>query len=123
MSHQSIRVDNFIFPQIYSKFEASDKKSKSNVSYVIQDLPEDRFEDAIDFMVKHFIPDEANCEYKNLGNSPASVQNARESWGKMLNEKISLVCFKENSDEIVAVNVLVIFSRTTTLADYGVKFK
>jgi hypothetical protein len=58
-----------------------------------------------------------------LGNSPASVQNARESWGKMLNEKISLVCFKENSDEIVAVNVLVIFSRTTTLADYGVKFK
>lgn len=119
----SIRVDNFKFPQIYLKFKAKDADSEAIVTYIVQDLPEDRFDDAVQFMVEHFIPDEANCEYLGLAKNPASVKNASDSWRKMLDEKLSLVCFKENSTEIVGLNIMVMYKKDTMLDDFGVNLK
>lgn len=39
------------FPHVYMRFKARDTDRDDLVEYRIQDLPEDRFEDAVNFML------------------------------------------------------------------------
>lgn len=100
------RACGFKFPQIYSKFVAKDLNSDETVTYVIQDIPESRFQDAIQFMVRQVLPDEPICEFAKIIEDPKAVENCCKEWMKMLAQNVSLVCFKENSDEIVGVNIM-----------------
>jgi hypothetical protein len=40
----------FAFPQIYHTFQAKDTDIEKLVKYYIQDAPEDRFEEIVEFM-------------------------------------------------------------------------
>lgn len=49
-----------------------------------------------------------------------SVQEMIENLYAMLNQHISLVCYKEGSDEIVAVNILGVITETESDAPHKV---
>lgn len=105
------RPEKLSFPQVYSKFQAKDRNSDEIVNYYIQDLPEDRFEEAVDLMIKHFLPDETLCSAIGVFKNPKAVEEMRRFWREMAEEKFSLVCFREGHDDIVAANFIIIRSK------------
>lgn len=56
------RPDSVEFPKIWRTFKAKDIGSDELVDYYVQDLPESRFEDALDFMVPILSKQEPLCE-------------------------------------------------------------
>lgn len=93
------------------EFQAKDKDSDELVNYTIQKLPENRFQDAIDFLMKYFLPEEAMCECKRIIESEEAVEFAIGFAQDILNEQVSVGCFKDGSDELIAVNLLLVLNK------------
>ncbi|KAJ6635825.1 hypothetical protein Bhyg_14411, partial [Pseudolycoriella hygida] len=103
-----IRPHNIPYPNIWLAFEAPDVNGDM-AKYRIQDIPKDRFDDAVQHMETHYIADETLCRARNLANDKKSVNDLKSIWKELIrDEKLSLVCFKEGSEEIVGINVLFI---------------
>jgi hypothetical protein len=92
--------------KVYHKFLAKDLNSNDLVEYRVEDVPEDRFEEVVDFLVKYFIPDEPMTECLKISENPEAVQFMRAFFLNILEKKASLICFKEGSQEIVATNAM-----------------
>jgi hypothetical protein len=104
------------FPTTYYTFKAKDKGSDEVIEYRVQDVPEDRYDEAVDMLVNHFMPDEVLNICRGLWKSPDGVREHREVWIKMIKRKLSIACFKnDDSDELVGVNILVVSSKN----DFG----
>lgn len=55
---QWTRPDNVASPVVWRTFEAKESKDSDKlVKYIIQDLPEGRFDDAISHMTEYFLVD------------------------------------------------------------------
>jgi ribosomal protein S18 acetylase RimI-like enzyme len=106
------RPESLSFPQVYYTFKAKNKKSDEIVEYRVQDLPIEKYEEAVDFMVKYFLPDETFCASKGIPEKPSAVKEFRDFWLASFYEKISIGCFKnDGSDELVGANVLLVSSK------------
>lgn len=65
-------LDKVAYPNVWLEFEAKESKNSDKlVKYRIQDLPEDRFDDAIKHMKEHYLVDEP------LSKSTAKKWNRR----------------------------------------------
>ncbi|XP_031623083.1 uncharacterized protein LOC116340630 [Contarinia nasturtii] len=84
------------FPKVWRSFNAVDIDSGKIVEYSIQDLPESRFKDGIDFMGEHFCKDEPICEAFGICDEVDAVENFKQ--------KMVLACLKNGSDEIIGMN-------------------
>lgn len=101
-----MRPSNVPYPNVWLTFEAPDDNGDL-VKYRIQDLPEDRFEDAIKHMRANFLLDESLCRARNMVNDEQSVSDFTSIWREAIfGDKLSLVCFQEGCDDIVGMNVL-----------------
>lgn len=100
------RPQSLDFPLTYVKFSALDSGNSKKVTYVIQDLKIDRYEEVIGIMKDKHLLDEPMYSSKGIQKDPTSFQEMVSKWTNMLEQNISLVCFKEGSEEIVAINVL-----------------
>ncbi|XP_055684399.1 uncharacterized protein LOC129790736 [Lutzomyia longipalpis] len=105
------RPESVPFPSIWRRFKAKDVNTGELVNYYVQDLPEDRYEEAVQLLVQHFLHDEPMCKAGGAADEPQSIEGFSNAWRAILQDKISLVCFKEGSDEIVGVNVLKLCSK------------
>lgn len=56
------RSQNVPFPTIWHTFVAKGTESDNYVKYIVQDLPENRFGDALKFMTNYFLPDEVTLK-------------------------------------------------------------
>lgn len=117
------RPDNVTFPQVWLKFKAKDLNSDDLVEYRVQDLPLERYEDAIDHMCKYFIVDEPPSKSLGLSNDEPSVIETRLIYGGILNQKIVVACFKERSDEIVGLNMVAITLKEERNDKYVVSYQ
>ena len=90
---------------IYSMFEAFDTFGEK-LCYKIEDLQEDRFEEALKILSENFIRDDPMMSSKRVNEDSQSVEELNEFWRKLLNQKISIACFEEASNEIVGVSLL-----------------
>lgn len=52
------RSESVPFPRVWSTFEARDSNSDEIVKYRIEDVPEDRFTDVVEFMMNNFANEE-----------------------------------------------------------------
>lgn len=102
------RPENVPYPKVWHTFQAKDTDSDRLVSYRVQDLPEERFDEAIAHMLEYFVFDEPTCRAKNIVGEPQSVQEIGDLWRIMVKLRLVLVCFKEGSDEIAGMNMLYI---------------
>ncbi|XP_037025059.1 uncharacterized protein LOC119066601 [Bradysia coprophila] len=106
MSTPIIRPASVPYPNVWLTFEAPDDNGDL-VQYRIQDLPEDRFEDAVKHMQANFLLDESLCRARNMANDEQTVIDFTNIWRETIRDyKLSLVCFEEGSDDIVGMNVL-----------------
>lgn len=106
------RPENLPLSQVYYKFTAKDKNSENLVKYRVQDLPEEYFEQVVEFFVKNFIPYEPMSLSLNGHQNLKFCADFATFWRKSLQEKLSVACFKDDgSNELVGVNVLIVTSR------------
>lgn len=107
MVYSWTRPENVDYPITYSRFQALDCDSDEIlVEYRIEDLQEERFEDAVNIIRDKHLIDEPMKSSKGVRDCPISVQEMIENLWNMLRQHISIVCYKQGSDEIVAVNIL-----------------
>ncbi|XP_055684402.1 uncharacterized protein LOC129790738 isoform X2 [Lutzomyia longipalpis] len=79
------RPENIAFPQVWGRFSAKDPESGGIANYRIEDLTEDRYDEAVNLLVEYLLPEEPmNCS-------------------------LGIVCYKDNSNEICGLNLLEIF--------------
>lgn len=106
------RPSNIPYPNVWYRFQLKDPHSDELVHYRIQDLTPNRYEDAIKHLVKYFLPDETICESRSLSNDPQSIADFQDIVrAAIMNYKLTVACFREGSDEIIAVNVLCVKQR------------
>lgn len=120
------RPDSVAFPLTYTRFQALDCASDGGdrlVEYRIEDLQESRFQDAVNIIRDKHLVDEPMKSSKGVRDCPISVQEMIDNLHNMLRQRISLVCFKEGSDEIVAVNILGVITETENELEVQVKAK
>lgn len=106
-----VRPASLKFPQIYGTFKANDKAGTSQVEYVIQDLPEANFEEALTLLTEVYLPDETLYKSRGLVGNVDATNEARECWRKKLGMKTSLACFQSGSTELAGLYVLGVVSK------------
>lgn len=106
------RPSNIPYPNVWHRFQLKDPNSHELVHYRIEDLTPNRYEDAIDHLMKYFLPDETLCESRNLSKNVQSIADFQDIIrSAIMNYKLTVACFREGSDEIIAVNVLCVKDR------------
>lgn len=98
------RPEGLLYPQIYHTFIGKDVTG--DCEFCVQDLTENKFNLAIEFMIKNQVRDEIFHKALNLYENENAVNAARSFYRDVFKEKMSLVCFKLGSDEIVSVNAM-----------------
>ena len=94
------------FPKVWLRFKAKDLENNNLVEYRIQDLPVDRFEDAIQHMTENYLHDEPVAQSVDAVNKrPEFVADYQRIWRAVMPQRMALACFKEGSDEIVGLDV------------------
>lgn len=109
------------FPKIWGRFRARDQDGLM-VNYRIQDLPEDRFHEAIYLLQRHHMESEV-LRVKKIRDDPDSFREITEKWLQCLKQNITLVCFKESSDAIVGLNVLGVVTQSESSQPHSYKGK
>lgn len=102
------RPKNLEFPKVYHTFQAKDVDSDNLVTYRVQDLPEEYYEKALELMKNYQLPEETLAASKKLVESEDALEICKAFIGGVFMEKLSLACFKDGCDELVAVNVMVV---------------
>lgn len=99
------RPSNLKFPIIYSKFNIKGEE------YRIEDIPEDRFEEACKFMLKHFVPYEPKLVSRNGKDDPLVLEDYFNMYMSGIKQKVSVACFKDKSNDFVAISILEVLGR------------
>lgn len=94
--------------KVYHKFSAKDNNSNEIVNYKVVLLPSKYFDETIEMLVKFYVTDETFCRSKRLWEKKESLEMCCAFWNAALEEHLSIGCFKEGSNELIAVNVLMI---------------
>lgn len=116
------RPHSINYPCVYYTFEAQDLHSNRLIEYRVEDFPRHRFEEGIQFMVQNFFEHEVMGKTRQIKNDRTAVQEISTFWREMLPKGFSVACFKKNSDEIIAMNVLDVSSVKDPKDDSKVNF-
>ncbi|XP_033335407.1 arylalkylamine N-acetyltransferase-like 2 [Megalopta genalis] len=98
---------------IWKVVEAKAKGSEGPpIKFTIQELPEDRYEEAVEHMCKYFIADEPMCNCWNGIEDPVYVQFFRNLWTETLKEGLTVAAFVDDPNGgkpiLAGMNVLML---------------
>lgn len=94
------------YPRVYHSFKARDLHSEKIIEYRVQDFPRDRYDEGVQYMVQNFFEHEVMGKSRRIKSDRAAVDEISRFWYEILHRELSIVCFKENSDDIIAMNVM-----------------
>jgi hypothetical protein len=100
------RPADLAYPVRYYKFVSGNRECDKLIEYRIEDIPENRYEEAVEFMVKHFIPSDPRIIARNAANDPDLLEDHHGIFLRAIQQKMSIACYKRGSDEFVGVNIL-----------------
>uniref|UniRef100_A0A182QW05 N-acetyltransferase domain-containing protein n=1 Tax=Anopheles farauti TaxID=69004 RepID=A0A182QW05_9DIPT len=97
------RPENVPYPNVWWSFEATDpdRDDGALVTYRVEDLTEDRYEDAIKLYTEHFLDDEPLCAYGRVRHNELSYEEIVKFWNYVFDEHITIACYKEGSKELI----------------------
>ena len=104
-----VRPHTMSYPTVYHTFQARDLDKKF-VEYRFQDFPKDRYDEGIQFMIDHFFDREPMAATRKVSSDAIAVEECSQIWRESLAKGLSIACFKQNSDEIIAMNILLVSS-------------
>lgn len=94
------------YPQVYSTFEVMNELTNKVDEYKIQDLTEEFFDQAVDFLVENHARGAVfHRAAKTLCNEKG-VERVQNYYRNVINERISLICLKVGTNEIAGMNAL-----------------
>jgi len=94
------RTKSVPFPKIWRKCSGLKRMDNGEVpNFTIQDVPEDRHEDIIDFMTIHFCRDEPTNKSLGFLEDPDSMLELKTLWREVLKQNMALVAFVENEED------------------------
>lgn len=102
------RPEGSLYPKIFNSFEAKFKDCDKVEEYFIQDLTEEYFDRAVDFIVENHAKGGVLHRASNTLSSENGLMNVRQKYRSIFEEKVSLICFKSGSQEIAGLNALCI---------------
>lgn len=114
------RPESVPFPSVWLKFKAKDIDSDDLIEYRVQDMTETDFEVAFDHMNTYFLKDEVMNDAMELWKDEVGIKDLYKIWKEMVKQRLSLACFKENSNEMVGCNILYM-SEKGVKEDYEVR--
>ncbi|KAJ6623215.1 hypothetical protein Bhyg_17307 [Pseudolycoriella hygida] len=115
MSELPYRPRHVPYPCVWLTFQAPDENGQLS-HFRIQDLPEERGRDAVNHLRTYYLTAETVCRARNMASDEASVDDFKYIWREAIyDEGLSLACFKEGSNELVAVNVLYVEEKDAKL--------
>lgn len=100
-----------LYPIIYSTFKVKASDSDELEEFLIQDLTENFFDDAVDFIVENHARGAVFHRAAKTLEGDSGIQRVREMYRNVFKEKISLICLKVSTNEIAGLNALHIKSR------------
>lgn len=107
-----VRPESLAIPTTYYTFKAKLRNSDEVIEFRVQDLPEDRFEEALEMLRTHFIPDESMCSGRGVHNDPKSIKILCDVWTEVFKQRLSIACFRNDGcDDLVGVNVFTVFDK------------
>ncbi|CAL7952322.1 unnamed protein product [Xylocopa violacea] len=96
--------------KVWKVIEIKVPKSATPIKFSIQEVPEDRYEEIVEYMCKYFIVDEPICKSFNGINDPEFVEDFRQFWKEFIKHGLTVAAFVENPNGgkpiIAAVNML-----------------
>ncbi|CAG2061144.1 unnamed protein product [Timema podura] len=93
-------------PTVWRHCEGRRQTPEGNtLRFRIQDVPEDRREDLLDFMIKYFTPDEPTMKKLKLYEDAGILEFLRGLYGEFLTQNLSLVAFLEEDEGELNKNV------------------
>jgi hypothetical protein len=108
------RPSNLEFPTTYAKF------TRNGEEYRIEDIPEDRYEEACEFMLKHFVPYEPKLVSRNGKDDPLVLDDYFNMYMSGLRQKVSVACFKDKSNDFVGISILEVLGRNDATFNFTV---
>ncbi|XP_065079165.1 uncharacterized protein LOC135702092 [Ochlerotatus camptorhynchus] len=94
-------------PTVWYTFQAKDPDNGDQLAtYRVEDLTEDRYDDMVRHYTENFVKDEPLSENKQLFQDELSMAEITGFWQWCFEQKMTIVCYKEGSDEIVGANLL-----------------
>lgn len=106
-----LRPQSLKYPQVYGNFRTKNKNGDKLTDYLIQDLPEEYFDVALDLLVKEHLRDELLHESRGVLKNSDAVKEAYNDWRKKLKNRLSIACFTCEGTDLVGVNVLGVVSK------------
>ncbi|XP_032672772.1 uncharacterized protein LOC116844821 [Odontomachus brunneus] len=82
-------------PRIWDVIEKTGKDGRP-IKFTIQEIPEDRSEEAVDHMCTHFLADEPTCACFNAINTPIFVEECRTLWRGLMEQRMAIAAFVDN---------------------------
>lgn len=95
-------------PTIYHTFKARDLHSNKDIEYRVQDFPEDRYEEGVQYMVQNFFEHEVMAKTRRIKNDRNAVLEISAFFRGEIAKKLSFACFKEGSDDIIGMNIMAV---------------
>jgi GNAT superfamily N-acetyltransferase len=103
------RKDEVAYPQIYARFKTFIDDVEEE--FLIQDLTEEYFDAAIDFSFEYHGRGAVFQRAANTMGSEEGLQQVRNNYRKIYEQKISLICIKADTKEIAGLNALYLKSK------------
>ncbi|KXJ70640.1 hypothetical protein RP20_CCG022854 [Aedes albopictus] len=95
------------FPTVWYTFQAPDPDNDDQlVTYRVEDLTEDRYDDIIQHYRDYFVDDEPIYASRNTILDEMAMKELSDFWRWCLEQRLTVVCYKEGSAEIVGANLL-----------------
>ncbi|XP_050087350.1 uncharacterized protein LOC126572241 [Anopheles aquasalis] len=96
------------YPNVWWTFEAPDpdREDGALATYRVEDVTEDRFEDVMQLYTEHFLDDEPLCAQSGIRQDAEAYEETRTFWMHAFSGKLTIVCYKEGSKELVGGNIL-----------------
>lgn len=103
--------DESVIPQVWHTFQSPNPQNHEMEEFIVQDLPREKFNESLSFMLEHFFADEPICKSTNIENEAAALKQICDLWKKVLNQNIVLACFKQGCDEIIGLNMVCVITK------------
>lgn len=111
------RPDGSLYPLIYGTFSVKVKDGDEVEEFYIQDLTENFFDQAVDFIVANHARGAVFQRAAKTLADDSGIQRVREMYRNVFKEKISLICLKMDTNEVVGLNALGVKSKDTLIKE------
>lgn len=111
------RPDGSLYPIIYGTFSVKVKDGDEVEEFYIQDLTENFFDQAVDFIVANHARGAVFHRAAKTLADDSGIQRVREMYRNVFKEKISLICLKMDTNEVVGLNALGVKTRETLIKE------